>query len=64
MITPCAAHIDVGPELALTGEATVTDGSGARMGLLSGGLLEMGQAGVLSINRGGDECGWNFSRLP
>lgn len=59
-----AAHVDVGAELALTGEATVTDDSGTRTGQLSGGLLEMGQAGVLSINRGGDECGWNLVRLP
>jgi hypothetical protein len=59
-----AAHVDVGADLALTGEATVADGDGTRMGQLTGGLVEMGQAGVLSINRGGDECGWNFSRLP
>lgn len=59
-----AAHVDVDAELNLTGAATVTDGSGTRVGQLTGGMIEMGQGGVLSIDRGGDECGWRLVRLP
>lgn len=58
------AHVIVDADLSLTGVATVTDGTGTRMGQLSGGLIEMGQGGVLSINRGGDECGWQLARMP